>query len=57
MPIIKLIILDRGKVVIREGSTPMTVYFIVSGEIEASKKEYDSVSIFLYKIKPFFAVT
>lgn len=44
----KFIVINAGRVIIKEGHIPDTVYFILTGEIEVTRKVFDHVSTRIY---------
>lgn len=42
---VKFIVINAGRVIIKEGHIPDTVYFILTGEIEVTRKVFDHVGI------------
>uniref|UniRef100_A0A1A9ZK49 Cyclic nucleotide-binding domain-containing protein n=1 Tax=Glossina pallidipes TaxID=7398 RepID=A0A1A9ZK49_GLOPL len=42
--VIKFMVIGEGRTLIREGDPPTLVYFILTGEVEVSKKFYDHVT-------------
>ncbi|XP_022209002.2 uncharacterized protein LOC111065247 [Drosophila obscura] len=44
VPVIKLLSINESRVLIKEGDSPITVYFILNGEVEMKKSEYNKVT-------------
>lgn len=43
-------VIGPGRKLIKEGDNPMMLYFILTGEVEVSKKAFDHVSYIKFKI-------
>ena len=41
---VKFMVIGPGRTLIKEGDTPMMVYFLLTGEVEASQRAYNHVS-------------
>ncbi|BFG00810.1 uncharacterized protein DMAD_00729 [Drosophila madeirensis] len=44
VPVIKLLCITKSRVLIKEGDLPITVYFILNGEVEMKKAEYNKIT-------------
>ncbi|XP_001355055.1 uncharacterized protein [Drosophila pseudoobscura] len=44
VPVIKLLSINESRVLIKEGDLPITVYFILNGEVEMKRSEYNKVT-------------
>lgn len=49
-------VIGPGRILIKEGDTPMMVYFLLTGEVEASQKVYNHVSKECAKFYTFLSV-